>query len=119
MPFDLVLWVVLDRFHLAVHQAVTLGLRQVLMAPGVRANRMPSRGHLLENFRMIRRMQADGKKDRLGAVRRERLQHRRSVLWPGPVIEGQHDLTFAQEVMSLKVLKAKSGSARRVDFDYA
>ena len=48
---------------------------------------MPRGGYLLEDLRVVRRVQADGKKDGLGAVRGERGQHRWGILWPRPVVE--------------------------------
>jgi hypothetical protein len=47
-----------------------------------------------------------------GAVRGERGQHRWGILWPRPVVEGEHYLAFAQEVMGLEMLKAESGATR-------
>ena len=73
---------------------------------------MPRGGYLLEDLRVVRRVQADGKKDGLGAVRGERGQYRWGILWPRPVVEGEHYLAFAQEVMGLEMLKAESGATR-------
>jgi hypothetical protein len=64
-------------------------------------------------------MQADREEDRLGAVRGECGKHRLSVLRPGPVVEGQHHLAFAQEIMGLEVLGSKAGPAGGVDLDRA
>jgi hypothetical protein len=52
---------------------------------------------------LIRGMQADREEDRFGAVRGECGKHRLSVLRPGPIVEGQHHLTFAKEIMALEV----------------
>jgi hypothetical protein len=52
-----------------------------------------------------------GKKIALGAVRGERGEHRRSVLRPRPVVESEHDLPFAQEVVALEVLESETGAA--------
>ena len=41
------------------------------------------------------------------------------VLRPGPVIEGQHDLAFPQEVVALEMLEAEARTAGGVDLDGA
>src|ERR1700738_498753 len=64
-------------------------------------------------------VEADREKDGLGAVRGERGQDRRRVLWPGPVVESKHNLPFAQEVMRFEMLEAEAGATRGVDLDYA
>ena len=63
-------------------------------------------------------MQADREEDRLGAVRGERREHRRRVLRPGAVVEGQHHLAFAQEIVALEMLEAEAGAAGGVDLDH-
>ena len=63
-------------------------------------------------------MQADGEEDRLGAVRGKCGKHGLSVLRPRPIVEGQHHLTFAKEIMGLEVLEAKAGAAGGVDLDH-
>src|SRR2546429_6738499 len=98
--------------------APTLGFRQILVTPGVRADGVPGCGYLLEDAGLVGRMQADWEKDRLGAVRRERGKHRRGVLRPRAVVEGEHHLAFAQEIMALEVLEAEAGAAGCVDFDH-
>jgi hypothetical protein len=40
------------------------------------------------------------------------------VLRPGPIVEGQHHLTFAKEIMALEVLEAEAGAAGGVDLDH-
>ena len=85
---DLVLGIVLDGLDLAVHQAPAFGLRQILVTPGVRTDGVARSGHLLEDARLIGRMQADREKDRFGAVGGERRQHRGSIFWPGAIVEG-------------------------------
>ena len=116
---DLVLGVVLYGFHLAVGQAVPLCLRQILVTPSMRADRMSGRSHLLEYARLVCGVEADREKDGLGAVRGERGQDRRRVLWPRPVVESKHNLPFTQEVMRLEMLEAESGATRGVDLDDA
>ena len=63
-------------------------------------------------------MQADREEDRLGAVSGEGGEHCRGVLPPGAVVEGEHHLAFAQEIMALEVLESKAGSASGVDFNH-
>src|SRR5262249_49812548 len=115
---DLVLGVVLYRFGLAVDLAVTLGLRQILVAPGMRTDGVPGGGNLLEDAGLVGGVQADREEDRLGAVRGERGEHCRGVLRPGAVVEGEHHLAFAQEVVGLEMLEAEAGAAGGVDFDH-
>src|SRR5262245_7630117 len=98
---------------------MTLGLRQVLMAPGMRADRVPAVGHLLEDRGLPGGVDADGEEDRLGAVRGERVQHPDGVLRPGSVVERQHDFAFAQEVVALEMFETEAGAARGVDLDGA
>src|SRR5258708_25224048 len=114
---DLIDGIVLDRLRLAVDLAVALRLRQILVTPGMRADGVPGGGDLLEDAGLVGGVQADREEDRLGAVRGKRGEHRRGVLRPGTVVEGEHDLAFAQEVVALEVLEAEAGAAGGVDFD--
>ena len=84
----------------------------------MRADRVPGGGNLLEDAGLVGGVQADREEDRLGAVRGERGEHRRRVLRPGAVVEGENDLAFAQEVVGLEVLEAEAGAAGGVDFDH-
>jgi hypothetical protein len=84
----------------------------------MRADGVPGCGHLLEDAGLIRGMQADREEDRLGAVRGKRGKHRGGVLRPGPIVEGQHHLAFAKEIMALEVLEAKAGAAGGVDLNH-
>ena len=84
----------------------------------MRADGMPGRGYLLEDAGLVGGMRADREEDRLGAMRGERGEHCRGVLGPRAVIEGEHDLAFAQEIMALEVLEAEAGAAGGVDFDH-
>jgi hypothetical protein len=86
---DLVLGVILYGFGLTVDVAPTLGFRQILVAPSMRADGVPGGGHLLEDAGLVGGMQANREEDRLGAVRGERGEHRRSVLRPRPVVESE------------------------------
>ena len=49
----------------------------------------------------------------------ERLDDRHGVLWPRTVVEGQHDLLVAEEIVLLEVLEAEARAAGGVDFDNA
>jgi hypothetical protein len=120
MPhLDLVDGIVVDGLDLAVDVALTLGFRQILVTPSMRADGVPGCGHLLEDPGLIRGMQADREEDCLGAVRGERGEHCLRILRPGAVVEREHHLAFAQEVMALEVLEAEAGAAGGVDFDHA
>jgi hypothetical protein len=103
---------------LPVDIAPTLGFRQILVTPGVRADGVPGCGHLLEDAGLVGGMQADREEDRLGAVRGERGEHRRGVLRPRSVVEGEHDLAFTQEVMAFEMLEPEAGAAGGVDFNH-
>src|SRR5262249_44405678 len=48
----------------------------------------------------------------------ERGEHRGGVLRPGAVVEGEHHLALAQEIMALEVLEAEAGASRGVDLDH-
>ena len=85
-------------------------LGQILgVAPGVAADGVAGGGDLLEDFGMPDRVLADREEYRLGALRRERREHRRRILRPGAVIEGQHDLAVRRKSMLLKCSKPKPG----------
>src|SRR5437016_5978727 len=116
---DLVLGVVLYGLDLPVNIAPTLGFRQILVTPGVRADGVPGGGHLLEDAGLVGGMQADREEERLGAMGGERGEHRWGVLRPGAVVEGEHYLAFAQEIMALEMLESEAGPAGGVDFDHA
>jgi hypothetical protein len=60
---------------------------------------------------------SDRKKDCLGALIGERLEHGRRMTRPRAVIEREHDFFVAQEIISLEVLKTEARSAGRVDFN--
>ena len=89
------------------------------MRPGVGADGVAGRGHLLENFRMIGGVLADREEHRLGAFVRQRLEHGRRIDRPRTVIEGQHDFLVGQKIELLEMLEAETGSARGVDLDDA
>src|SRR5438876_10856858 len=86
-------------FPLILH--LPLVFDRILVTPGVRADGAPGGGHLLEDPGLVSGMQADREEDRLGAVRGERGEHGRGVLGPRTVVEGEHVLAFAQEVVAL------------------
>jgi hypothetical protein len=96
---DLVLGVVLDGVDLPVDIAPTLGFRQILVTTSVRTDGVPGCGHLLEDAGLVGGMQADREEDRLSAVCGEGGEHCRGVVRPGAVVEGEHHLAFAQEIM--------------------
>ena len=94
-------------------------LRQVLVRPGVRADGVAGRRHLLQDFGMPAGMLADREEQRLGALVGQRLEHGRRVARPRAVVEGQHDFFVAQEVIGLEVLEAEAGAAGGVDLHHA
>ena len=78
---------------------------------------MSGGGHLLEDAGLVGGMGADREEDRLGAVCGKRGEHGGRVLGPWTIVEREHDLALAQEVVALEVLKAEAGAAGGVDFD--
>src|SRR5262249_15924321 len=117
--FDLIFPGVLDCLPLAVDQATALGLRQVLMTPRMRTDRVAGRGHLLEDVGLVRRMQADREEDRLGAMTREGGEYLRRVVRPRTVSESEHVFAGAQEIHALEVFGAEPRAAGGVDLDHA
>src|SRR5258708_33176456 len=75
----------------------------------MRADRVSRGGDELEDLRLVGGVQSDREEDGLGAVRRECCEHRLGILWPRPVVEGEHHLAFPQEIMGLEVFEAKTG----------
>ena len=62
-------------------------------------------------------MLSDRKKEGLGALIGERLEHSRRMTRPRTIVEGEHNFLVAQEIISLEVLKAEARPAGRVDFN--
>ena len=89
--------------------------RQIGMRPGMRADGVPCRGHLLEDFGMPHGVLADGEEQGLGALRRERLEDCGGVAGPRAVVEGQHHLVLAQKIVGFEVLEAEAGPAGGID----
>ena len=89
--------------------------RQVLVRPGVRTDGVAGRRDLLHDFRMPAGVLADREEHRLGALIGERLEHGRRVARPRAVIESEHDLVVAQEVISLEMLEAEARAAGGVN----
>jgi hypothetical protein len=112
---DLVFGVVFHALRLAGNLALALGLRQILVTPGVRTNGVPDGGHLLEDAGLVGGVQADREEDRLGAMRGERGEHGWGVFGPWAVVESEHHLAFPQEVVALEVLESEAGAAGRKD----
>src|SRR5207249_1380179 len=93
-------------------------LRQRDMRPGVSADGVALRGHLLEYVGMPERVLADGEERRLDAMRGERAQHRGRGGRPRAVVEREHDLALAEKVVLLEVLEAEARAAGGVDLDH-
>src|SRR6187200_3361294 len=64
-------------------------------------------------------MLADREERRLGAMVRQRGQHRRGVARPRAVVEREHDLIQYQEVVGLVLLEAEAGPTGGIDLDCA
>jgi hypothetical protein len=89
------------------------------MRPGVGADGVAGRINLLEDFRIVGRVLADGEEDAGGAFFGQRLQHCGCVAEPWAVVKGEHHFLLFQEVELLEVLEAEAGTARGVDLDGA
>ena len=59
-----------------------------------------------------------GKEQGLGALIRQRLEDRRGIAGPRAVVESQHHLAFAQEIVGLELLEAETGPAGGIDFNH-
>jgi hypothetical protein len=79
---------------------------------------VPGGRHLLENCGLIGGMQADREENRLGAVCGEGGEHRLRILGPGAIVEGEHYLAFAQEIMALEMLEPEARAPGGVDLDH-
>ena len=80
---------------------------------------MAGRDVLFQDLGMPAGVLADREEHGLGALVGQRLEHALGVAGPGAVVEGQHDLVVAQEVIGLEVLEAEAGRAGGVDFHHA
>src|SRR3979411_2024854 len=80
---------------------------------------MARRGDLLEDFRVIGRVFADGKENAARALICERLQHRRRIDRPRTVIERPPYFMVAQKIQLLEVLEAEARSAGGIDLNDA
>src|SRR3569832_2729223 len=82
---------------------------EVRMRPGMGADCVSGRSHLLEYFGMVGGVLADRKKHSLGAFVRKRLQHRGRIARPRTVVECQHDFLVGKENELLEKQKAEYG----------
>src|SRR5262245_41637567 len=78
-----------------VYALLLVQLGQILMRPGVRSDGMPGRGHLLQDFGVVPGMFSNRKKDGLGALLGERLEHSRRMTQPRTIVEGEHNFLVA------------------------
>jgi len=76
-------------------------------------------GDVANDLRQADRHFAEAEEDRLGALLVERIENGLGGPDLRTVVEGQHHLLVLQEVVSLVVLEAEAGTARRVDLDDA
>ena len=93
--------------------------RQIDMRPGMRSDCVSRRGHLLEDFGMPHGVLADGEEQGLGALIGKRLEDRQGVARPRSVVEGQHHLVVAQEIVGFELLEAEAGAAGGIDLNHA
>jgi hypothetical protein len=78
--------------------------RQILMRPGVRADRHPGIDELFSDLGMPARKLADFKKRCLETFVLKRLQHSYGAHRAGPIVEGQNDFPVAEEIVSSEML---------------
>src|SRR6266516_202671 len=89
------------------------------MGPSMAADRVPGLGHLLEKLGVPDGVLADREERRLDAVRRQCGEHGWRIVRPGSVVEGEHHLLVAEEIMLLEVLEPEARPASGVDLYYA
>ena len=92
-------------------------LRQVDMAPCMRADRVAGLGDLPEDFRVVACVLADREEKRLGAVIGEGFKNARRIVRPRAVVEGQHHFLVSQEIVLAEMLEAETRAAGGVDLD--
>ena len=80
---------------------------------------MAGRGNLFQDAGFVGGVLTNREEDGAGAMRGQRLEHRRRALRPGTVVEGQNDLALIQEVVFAEMLEAETGTAAGVDLDRA
>ena len=59
----------------------------------------------------------DGKEQSLGALICKRFEDRLCISGPWAVVESQHHLAFAKEIVSLELLEAETGAARGINLN--
>src|SRR6266699_864011 len=89
------------------------------MGPSMAADRVPGLGHLLDKLGVPDGVLADREERRLDAVRRQCGEHGWRIVRPGSVVEGEHHLLVAEEIMLLEVLEPEARPASGVDLYYA
>jgi hypothetical protein len=107
----------LDLFPGLIDRHALLG--KVLMRPGVAADGVTGGGNLSQDFRIIGGVFSDREEGCLGALVRQRLEHRGGVVRPRAVVEGQNDFALFQEIVLLEMLEAEARAAGGIDFDRA
>ena len=93
--------------------------RQILVRPGVGADRHPGFDYLLGDFGVPHCVLADLEECGLQTFVGQRLEDGGRVLWPGAVVERQNDLLIAEEVVLFEVFEAETGTTCRVDLNDA
>src|SRR5262249_51726516 len=88
---------------------------QILMRPGMGANRNAGRDRLFGDLRMPAGVPTDLEEGCFQAFVGQRLENGLRVARPRTVVEGQDDFFITQEVILLEMLEAEAGTAGRVD----
>src|SRR5512139_2494391 len=83
----------------------------------MRADCMSRGDYLFEDFWMPHSVLADGKEQSLGALICKRFEDRLCISGPWAVVESQHHLAFAKEIVSLELLETETWAARGIDLN--
>src|SRR5262245_61463181 len=83
----------------------------------MRTDRVSRCSYLFEDFRMPHSVLADGKEHSLRALICKRFEHCLGISRPWAVVESQHHLAVAKEIVSLELLEAEARAARGIDLN--
>jgi hypothetical protein len=78
---------------------------------------MPCRSNLLEDFRMPHGMFTDREKHGFRALLCQGLKHGWRIAGPRTVVEGEHNFSITQEIVSFEVLEPEARSSGAVNFN--
>src|SRR5213080_410736 len=82
-------------------------------------DRVPVLGDLLEELGVPHCVLAGWEERGLDAVRGKRSEHGRRIVWPGPVVEREHDLLRLKEIVLFEVLEPEARPVSGVDLHHS